>query len=145
MFASLALMLGSTALPAAADAKPAGCGDGYQIGSTRQIVWNDAPIASLKQYYSPACNRNWAYLYMWQSFRAGGYRWTADVFIDVATTAPMYGLRTSSNWVESYSVPAATVHLCTRAAANLDIYSSAGRWLGGTGEWSTAWRPTGCY
>lgn len=142
---SLTSVLALTASPAAADAKPAGCGDGYQIGTTRQIVWNGSPIASLKQYYSPNCNKNWAYIYMWQSFRDAGYRWDVEIYIDVATAAPDYGRRVSSNWVETYSVPTATVRLCTRAAANLDLYDRSGRWLGGTGEWSTGWRPTGCY
>ncbi|MCU1681427.1 MAG: sle [Amycolatopsis sp.] len=46
------------------------CSDAYQVGSTK--VLNDEhqqPAMSVKQYWSPSCHENFAYAFVWQSFR----------------------------------------------------------------------------
>ncbi|GIG58440.1 hypothetical protein Lfu02_28120 [Longispora fulva] len=51
-----------------AEAAP-GCADSYQIGTTGYINWGGQRAASVKQFWSPKCQANFAYVFVWQSFR----------------------------------------------------------------------------
>jgi len=54
----------------AAPASAASCSDRYQVGSTKVVPDEHGQSAmSIKQYWSPACQENFAYAYVWQSFR----------------------------------------------------------------------------
>ena len=56
--------------PLSPRAKAAGvCPDARQIGATAYVDRNGAHIASVKQFYSPQCQENYAYLWVWQSYR----------------------------------------------------------------------------
>lgn len=59
----------AAAAPASA-ATAASCSDRYQVGSTKVVPDEHGQSAmSIKQYWSPACQENFAYAYVWQSFR----------------------------------------------------------------------------
>lgn len=45
------------------------CADAYQIGGTRYVYREGVRIASVKQFYSPQCQENYGYVWVWQSFR----------------------------------------------------------------------------
>ena len=45
------------------------CPDARQIGETAYIDRDGAHIASVKQFYSADCQENYAYLWVWQSYR----------------------------------------------------------------------------
>ncbi|WP_051468799.1 hypothetical protein [Actinomadura oligospora] len=57
------------------------CSDAYQVGSTKVVSdENGQPAMSIKQYWSPSCRQNFAYAYVWQSFRSSHPgTWTVDV------------------------------------------------------------------
>ncbi|MET8676383.1 hypothetical protein ABZW18_01955 [Streptomyces sp. NPDC004647] len=104
--------------PASAEARAAGvCSDAYQIGSTGYVVRAGERIASVKQFYSPNCQENYGYLWVWDAFRntAGDY--------DVSTAVYSYsqdevlGGRswTNSTAQEFWSTGTDTASECTAA------------------------------
>lgn len=44
------------------------CSDAYQIGTTSYAYRGTEKIASVKQFYSPKCNENYGYVWVWKSF-----------------------------------------------------------------------------
>ena len=71
---ALALIVGgSVALAPQAVAAPAetasGCSSTVQIGSTAYRTYLGKDVASVKQF--KGCGKNWAYVYVWQSFVDG--------------------------------------------------------------------------
>ncbi|MDT0377435.1 hypothetical protein RM572_01425 [Streptomyces sp. DSM 42041] len=55
--------------PASVRAQAAGvCADAYQIGTTSYAYRQGEEIASVKQFYSPECNENYGYVWVWKSF-----------------------------------------------------------------------------
>jgi hypothetical protein len=69
--------------PSSKAAEAAGvCDDAYQIGSTGYVKRSGVTIASVKQFYSPECQENYGYVWVWESFRetAGDYDVTAAVY-----------------------------------------------------------------
>lgn len=69
--------------PSSQAAEAAGvCDDAYQIGNTGYTKRNGVTIASVKQFYSPECQENYGYVWVWESFRetAGDYDVTAAVY-----------------------------------------------------------------
>lgn len=45
------------------------CADAYQIGDATRLLRNGTQIATLRQFYSPQCQENYSYLWVWQSYR----------------------------------------------------------------------------
>ncbi|EWM17528.1 hypothetical protein [Kutzneria sp. 744] len=71
--ASLALVAGGFGAGVAqAEAAP-GCSSTVQIGSTAYIKFQGQDIASVKQF--KGCDKNWGYIYVWESFRQRGLHW----------------------------------------------------------------------
>ncbi|WP_293990806.1 hypothetical protein [Streptomyces sp.] len=69
--------------PASLRAQAAGvCADAYQIGTTGYITRAGRTVASVKQFYSPSCGKNYGYVWVWQSFRdaVGDYDVTSAVY-----------------------------------------------------------------
>ncbi|MEU8570660.1 hypothetical protein AB0C51_20325 [Streptomyces pathocidini] len=69
--------------PASAKAQDAGvCADAYQIGTTGYVKRGSETAASVKQFYSPSCAENYAYVWVWDSFKAtaGDYDVTTAVY-----------------------------------------------------------------
>lgn len=46
------------------------CADAEQFGETGHITRNGETIGSVKQFYSETCDENYAYLWVWESFRS---------------------------------------------------------------------------
>lgn len=58
-----------TGNPRSAQATAAGvCTDAYQIGTTSYAYRGTETIASVKQFYSPTCDENYGYVWVWKSF-----------------------------------------------------------------------------
>lgn len=104
--------------PSSRAAQAAGvCNDAYQIGKTGYIKWKGMTAASVKQFYSPNCNRNYSYMYKWKQFHDVQPKISANVAIYKVKTAELVGLR---SWVNTtarsfWSNPADTVRFCTTA------------------------------
>lgn len=55
--------------PLTAKAQAAGvCSDAYQIGTTSYAYRGTEQIASVKQFYSPKCDENYGYVWVWKQF-----------------------------------------------------------------------------
>ncbi|MEV6993692.1 hypothetical protein AB0N87_31560 [Streptomyces sp. NPDC093228] len=108
--------------PLTATAQAAGvCADAYQIGATAYINRAGAHVASVKQFYSPSCKRNYGYVWVWQSFRSkikdydvstGVYSYSRDQIVG-------QDWWNATNGQEFWSLPAATVSECTAAIGTL--------------------------
>ncbi|MEV5576886.1 hypothetical protein AB0L06_43265 [Spirillospora sp. NPDC052269] len=70
----------ATAGPASAS-EIGSCSDAYQVGSTKVVTDEHGQSAmSIKQYWSPSCQQNFAYAYVWQSYRnSHSGTWTVDL------------------------------------------------------------------
>jgi hypothetical protein len=110
-------MLGITA-PAHAESAP-GCGPVTQIGSTGYVMSGGTKIGSVKQF--KGCNKNWAYLYVWEGFRSSHSSW--DVCISIATgSGPRFeleGLQCNGNKADNWSEGTSTLNVCTHAIGNI--------------------------
>ncbi|MGD9484188.1 hypothetical protein WDH52_13165 [Streptomyces sp. TRM70308] len=108
--------------PASARAQDAGvCLDAYQIGATSYITRAGVRIASVKQFYSPECEENYGYVWVWDSFRenngdydvsAGVYSYSRDEYVGHVTW-------TNTNSQEFWSDSAATLQECTAAVGGV--------------------------
>jgi hypothetical protein len=78
--AVLATAMAGVAAPANA-AEISACSDAYQVGGTTVVPDEHGRSAlSIKQYWSPRCHQNFAYAYVWQSFRSSHPgTWTVSV------------------------------------------------------------------
>jgi hypothetical protein len=108
--------------PASKAAQAAGvCDDAYQIGSTGYVERNGVTIASVKQFYSPDCQENYGYVWVWDGFHdsAGDY--------DVTTGVYSYAqdrVRGSRAWADTtrqefWSRGTDTVQECTAAVGSV--------------------------
>ncbi|WP_369247811.1 hypothetical protein [Streptomyces sp. R41] len=102
------------------------CSDAYQIGSTGYITVDGATAASVKQYYSPSCNKNYGYVYVWQSFRSAHAHWFVSA--SVSTTSDHISHASQGDWdvTEIWSGAASTVGVCTAGYGFLDVTNSSG-------------------
>ncbi|MCZ0989620.1 hypothetical protein [Streptomyces diastatochromogenes] len=121
--ATLALAAGlviSTSSPAAAESAP-GCGPVTQIGSTGYITTSTGQTAaSVKQF--KGCGKNWAYVYVWQSFRDTYGSWKVTAWIK--TSSQSVGSSTSSG-SEVWSWPTDTLYVCTQGGGQLEFGSQS--------------------
>ncbi|GHH78435.1 hypothetical protein GCM10018793_28900 [Streptomyces sulfonofaciens] len=99
------------------------CADAYQIGTTAYIDRGGAHVASVKQFYSPACDMNYGYLWIWDGFRdkysaydtsIGIYRYDEDAVVGKVSA-------TATHQQEFWSYPADTVNVCTAATGSLRL------------------------
>ncbi|MFF4748440.1 hypothetical protein ACWD5R_00985 [Streptomyces sp. NPDC002514] len=108
--------------PNSAKAAAAGvCSDAYQIGTTAYIDRAGAHVASVKQFYSPSCQRNYGYLWVWQSFRDKVKDYDVGVGVYSYARDGVVGEKgwTATNAQEFWSLPAATAGECTAAVGHL--------------------------
>jgi len=109
--------------PLSVRAQAAGvCSDAYQIGSTGYIYRSGAKIASVKQFYSPDCNRNYGYLWVWDAYRnSTGNDYDISVGVYTYQHDQVVG---EKSWVntrgqEFWSNGADTVAQCTAGVGSL--------------------------
>jgi hypothetical protein len=95
---------------------PSGCSSVTQIGSTAYITVSGATMASVKQY--KGCNKNYAYLYVWEGYRSTHSTWNACVSV-VITKGRDHTLQDPNcggiKPVELWSSGASTLSDCTQA------------------------------
>ncbi|HEV7627130.1 MAG TPA: hypothetical protein VGO89_11570 [Streptomyces sp.] len=108
--------------PASKAAKAAGvCNDAYQIGTTGYVKRNGVDIASVKQFYSPDCQENYGYVWVWDSFRqtAGDYDVTSGIYS--YSQDEVLGNKTwlNTNNQEFWSSGTDTVSECTAAVGSV--------------------------
>ena len=60
---------------------PPGCSSAAQIGSTKYIEFHGSTMASVKQF--AGCGGNYAYVYIWESFRNSGRHWGIQTSVAV--------------------------------------------------------------
>ncbi|GGM59602.1 hypothetical protein GCM10012275_33400 [Longimycelium tulufanense] len=125
-----ALALGGTlalAAPASAETNPY-CSSVTKIGSTAYVTHNGQKIASVKQF--KGCGKNWAYVYVWESYRKTHKSWETCASIAVGKT--LQDLRCISNKAENWSAGANTLNKCTVALGS--VPSQSGQKYGKTSE-----------
>lgn len=122
-------MLGLTA-PAQAESAP-GCGPVTQIGSTAHITSGGTTIGSVKQF--KGCNKNWAYVYVWDSWMAkhGSNHIRAGIWTRTSDGAVDYAGHDGSRQ-ELWSNGANTLSVCTYAAGS--VFGSGYNASGSTSE-----------
>lgn len=113
---STASAASGSAVATPTDAAP-GCGSVSQIGTTGYVVVSGQTFASVKQYIG--CGKNYAYVYVWQSWRNTHSSWTACTSIGVGNTL-VDGNCGGDNPVEVWSFGANTVSQCTYALGTND-------------------------
>lgn len=114
--------------PASRAAQAAGvCNDAYQIGDTRYVKRGGQIAASVKQFYSKNCNRNYGYMYKWESFHKKHPVISANIGVFNFRTQELVGLRSwSSTRARTFwSNPADTVRDCTAARGALRVPGDA--------------------
>ncbi|MFF7646391.1 hypothetical protein [Streptomyces canus] len=120
--ATIALAAGvviSTSSPAAAESSP-GCATVVQIGDTAYVQADGQTAVSVKQY--KGCGKNWAYAYVWKSFRDTHSAWQISAAVE--TSSQVLGERTATG-SEIWSDGAATLDVCTQAYGVLHWNGSA--------------------
>ncbi|MEE1928731.1 hypothetical protein V1J52_11075 [Streptomyces sp. TRM 70351] len=103
------------------------CSDAYQIGSTAYVYRNTETIASVKQFYSPSCDENYGYTWVWQSFL------DQDINFDLVTGVWSYDrdylvgkrLVIDTHAQEFWSNAADTVNECTSGYGQVTILNEA--------------------
>ena len=108
--------------PASLRARAAGvCTDAYQIGSTGYITRAGKTVASVKQFYSPSCAKNYGYVWVWDSFRnaVGDYDVTSAVYS--YSQDEVLGKRSWTNTTaqEFWSNGTSTVSECTAGSGTV--------------------------
>jgi hypothetical protein len=97
------------------------CTDAYQIGTTAYIDRGGVHVASVKQFYSPSCQQNYGYLWVWDSYRDKTKAYDVTVGVYSYNQDATVGLRSwsATHLQEFWSNPADTVKECTSAVGSL--------------------------
>ncbi|MEV6610310.1 hypothetical protein [Kutzneria sp. NPDC051319] len=89
-----------------------GCSSTVQIGSTAYAKYQGEISASVKQF--KGCGKNWAYIYVWDQFRAKHLDYYLISFIAIGDDA--FGYKESATGArELWSSGTDTLAACTRA------------------------------
>jgi hypothetical protein len=111
---------------ASADSLPHSCSSGHQIGGTAYITFHGEKAASIKQYYGycGGAPRNWAYVWVWDSFRAHHPNVRALAAIEDDTPPDGGDYSGSTSYLKRQEVishPTPTTHDCTRAVGFVKV------------------------
>ncbi|MFI0250219.1 hypothetical protein [Streptomyces californicus] len=115
--------------PLSAQAAVAGvCSDAYQIGTTSYAYRGAEKIASVKQFYSPSCNENYGYVWVWKSFLDKKIKFDLQVGVWNYDRSVLQGER---RWYDSLSQEfwgngADSVDDCTSGDGTLNIADEPG-------------------
>ncbi|MEU5835804.1 hypothetical protein ABZ820_19320 [Streptomyces diacarni] len=108
--------------PASKRAQASGvCDDAVQIGERALIKRGSETLASVKQFYSKKCHENYAYLWVWESFRktAEPYDVTLGVYSYDDDSVHAAKAWKATKQQEFWSEGANTVEACTSAVGSL--------------------------
>ncbi|MEV6239485.1 hypothetical protein [Lentzea sp. NPDC051838] len=106
------------------------CASGVtQIGATTVLQWRGENVASVKQF--KGCNKNWAYIYVWDSWRANhkvSYWLSAGIRTRISESSVDYVK--AENRKELWSSGADTLSECTQAGGAIwnDTTITVGNW-----------------
>jgi hypothetical protein len=120
---SVALMAGGLGAGMAQAESAPGCASTVQIGSTAYAKFQGQDIASVKQF--KGCGKNWAYIYVWESFRQRGlhYLLTAAVEVNPGPNATYKGGKDKlDDPVELWSAGTDTLSDCTAGYGLISLY-----------------------
>ncbi|MEU0226245.1 hypothetical protein ABZ177_18030 [Streptomyces sp. NPDC006284] len=115
--------------PSSARASAAGvCSDAYQIGTTSYIYRESVQIASVKQFYSPQCNENYGYVWVWKSFLDKKITFDLQVGVWSYDRSALIGVDRQYDTLEQefWGNGADTVDDCTSGDGTLTILSEQG-------------------
>ncbi|HWU05612.1 MAG TPA: hypothetical protein VN520_04295 [Streptomyces sp.] len=110
--------------PLSAVATAAGvCSDAAQIGTTEYIYRGTETIASVKQFYSPSCDKNYGYVWAWKSFLDQNINFNLTVGVWAYERNSLVGQRTVFNThsQEFWGNAADTADECTSADGTINI------------------------
>ncbi|QIQ06743.1 hypothetical protein HA039_06705 [Streptomyces liangshanensis] len=110
--------------PLSAVATAAGvCADAAQIGTTEYIYRDTETIASVKQFYSPSCDKNYGYVWAWKSFLDQNVNFTLTVGVWAYERSALVGKRVvfDTHAQEFWSAAADTADECTSADGTISI------------------------
>jgi hypothetical protein len=92
---------------------PSGCASVTQIGSTAYVTSGGQTMASVKQY--KGCGKNYAYLYVWEGYRATHSSWDVCVTV-LGNSHDIEDVNCGgAKQVEVWSFGASTLSKCTQA------------------------------
>jgi len=100
---------------------PASCSNVSQIGTTKVLTVGGIEAASVKQYYG--CGYNYAYIYVWEQYRATHSNWDLYVHvIDHTDSGTDYGVGELNNTTRSelWGAAANTAAHCTHVTGYLN-------------------------
>ncbi|WP_055529193.1 hypothetical protein, partial [Streptomyces graminilatus] len=97
------------------------CSDAYQIGTTGYVKRAGLTVASVKQFYSPSCGRNYGYVWVWDSFRdaVGDYDVTSAVYSYSRDEVLGKHSWTNTSAQEFWSSGTSTVNECTAGSGTV--------------------------
>jgi hypothetical protein len=120
--ATAALVTGGLGAGMAQAESAPGCSSTIQIGSTAYIKFQGQEIASVKQF--KGCNKNWGYIYVWDSFRKRGLDWYLLAAVDVDPGPRNYyqgGTTNVDSVTELWSTGTDTLSKCTAGYGLISI------------------------
>jgi hypothetical protein len=91
---------------------PSSCSSTVQIGGTAHITIGGQTVASVKQF--KGCGKNYAYTYVWDSYRKSHRSWTICASIGNHDTRTLEDIQCGSGG-EIWSSGARTLSACTQA------------------------------
>ena len=112
--AVVAAMLATVGVGSAQAESAPNCSSTVQIGSTAYVKFQGQTVASVKQF--KGCNKNWGYIYVWESFRQRGLAWYLLAAVDVNPGPSNYYQGTTTNVdsvTELWSTGTDTLSKCT--------------------------------
>ncbi|MFC0545895.1 hypothetical protein [Kutzneria chonburiensis] len=111
-----------------------GCSSTVQIGSTAYGQYQGQNVISVKQF--KGCGKNWAYTYVWESFRDRhiAYRAHASVYVQFDGGMSWGDVDKTGSPVEVWSEGTNTLDACTAAAGYIQFGTS------GSVDAKTGWR-----
>lgn len=115
--------------PSSAAAQAAGvCADAYQIGTTSYIYRGADTIASVKQFYSRDCDKNYGYVWVWSSFLSKNITFDLKVGVWSYQRNLLVGQRLEfdTHAQEFWGNAADTTGECTSGEGTLTILNEAG-------------------
>ncbi|MEU3552220.1 hypothetical protein [Streptomyces longwoodensis] len=110
--------------PLSAVASAAGvCSDAAQIGTTEYIYRGTETIASVRQFYSASCDKNYGYVWVWKSFLDQNINFNLTVGVWAYERNALVGQRTLFNThaQEFWSNAADTADECTSGDGTINI------------------------
>ncbi|MFF3698331.1 hypothetical protein [Streptomyces sp. NPDC002221] len=123
--------------PASAAAAANGvCSDAYQIGTTSYAYRGTETIASVKQFYSPKCNQNYGYVWVWKAFLDKKIRFDLQVGVWNYDRSTLSGVRREYDSLgqEFWGNGADSVKDCTSGDGTLTIANEQGAYAARTSK-----------